>query len=231
MQNKWVLRNKDIPGSTSFNAAARMNKKSVSGFTLLEILIALFIFTILSIVLVGALHTVINADSGTEKNAYRLRDLQMVFLTMGRNIEQTVNRPILNAAGEQDEAFVGSPRNFTFTHTGFSNPTGKLVHSSLERTQYGWSEGVLWRKTWAELDQAPQALPHSRALLSGVLDANFQYLDKDGHFQNNWPPTGGREDPLPRAVKIYLSIKQWGKISQLYVIYAQPTAGPVQPKG
>lgn len=203
------------------------NKKAytINGFTLLEILIALFIFTILSMILVNALHNVINISATTEKNAERLRNLQFALLTMSRDIEQTVNRPVLNTAGTEEEAFIGTPRYFTFTHMGFANPTGELARSSLQRTQYAWNQGVLWRKTWTELDQAPQSLPHARELLE-ITDANFKYLDHKGRFQNNWPPSEGREDPLPLAVSIHLVIPNWGRLSQLYVISAQSKQTP-----
>lgn len=195
--------------------------RNSKGFTLLEILIALFIFTILSMILVGALHTVINADSVTAKNAERLRQLQMALLIMSRDIEQTVNRPVLIASGEEEAAFIGSPRSFNFTHTGLAVPTiARVKRSALQRTQYSYHSGSLWRKTWLALDQAPQSQPRVRNLYTGITEASFQYLDKDGLFQNNWPPEEGQENALPRAVLIHLTMTQWGKMDQLYVISA-----------
>lgn len=189
------------------------------GFTLLEILIALFIFTILSMILVVALRSVIDAQSGTEKNAERLRQLQISLLIMSRDIEQTVNRPVIAASGKEEPAFIGSPRSFTLTHVGFASST----RSTLQRVRYAWNDYSLWRMTWAALDQAPTSLPHSRRLLTDVVDAHFQYLDKDGRLQNQWPVDGQSKQPLPRAVKVFLTMSQWGKVSQLYVIPAQPS--------
>lgn len=206
-----------------------LKNKNHAGFTLLEILIALFIFTVLSMILVGALHSVMNADAGTAKNAQRLRNLQLALVIMSREIEQTVNRPILNTSGSQEPAFIGTPRIFKFTHTGFANPTGELMRSSLQRTEYLWSEGILWRKTWPVLDQAHQSLPMTRPLLGEVTDASFQYLDDNGRFQKNWPPPEGQENPLPRAVRVNLTISNWGKMSQLYVVSAEATDVPQEP--
>lgn len=198
------------------------SNNSTAGFTLLEILIALFIFTLLSMMMVGGLHSVINAQSGTEKNAERLRKLQFALLVMSRDIEQTVNRAVLNASGKEEIAFIGAPRGFTFTHTGLANPTGAFARSALQRTRYEWRDDSLWRVTWAVLDQAPQTEPHTRLLLTEVTDARFQYLDKDGRFQDNWPIEGQSRQPLPHAVRIFLSLsplgKMGGEMSQLYVI-------------
>jgi general secretion pathway protein J len=205
------MNNKDLD-------SGRMKK---NGFTLLEILIALFIFTILSTMLVGALHSVINAQSGSEINAERLRQLQISLLVMSRDVEQTVNRPVVTAAGKEEAAFIGTPREFIFTHTGFANPTGTVTRSTLQRTRYGGDDNSLWRMSWSALDQAPQSQPHSRRLLTGVASVSFQYLDRDGRFHDNWPVEGEASQPLPRAVRVYLTISQWGKLSQLYVISAQ----------
>src|SRR5690242_2240764 len=91
------------------------------GFTLLEILIALFIFTILSLMLASALHNVIGIQTATENNADRLRKLQIVLLIMSRDIEQTVNRPVMGVNGKEEIAFRGTPLKFEFTHTGLAN--------------------------------------------------------------------------------------------------------------
>jgi type II secretion system protein J len=66
-----------------------------AGFTLLEILIALFIFTIVSMILVSALHNVLNNQAATEKKAHQLAKLQIAMLLMSRDIEQTIrtNKP------------------------------------------------------------------------------------------------------------------------------------------
>ena len=194
-----------------------------SGFTLLEILIALFIFSIVSLILAGALRTVINAQSGTAKNAERLRQTQVALMMFSRDVEQALNRPILNSAGKEEPAFMGDKNSVSFTHTGAANPEGTALRSSLSRSGYVWHDNALYRVTWNALDLPPDAKPHERKLLEGVSELTFQYLDGEHHFQNDWPSSSGKSaDPLPRAVKMELTISHWGKMSQLYVIPAEP---------
>lgn len=196
-----------------------MNNKS--GFTLLEILIALFIFTILSLMLTSALHNMINFQAGVEAKAERLRNLQMALLVMSRDVEQVVNRSVMNTHGTKEVAFIGSHDSFTFTHAGFANLTSHTPQSSLQRTTYVWEDHSLKRMTWAALDQAPGSIMHSRTLLLKVKDAHFQYLDKEGHFHDQWPLVEQPNQSLPRAVRIELTLSTWGILSQLYVISAQ----------
>jgi len=195
-----------------------------NGFTLLEILVALFVFTIVSLILSSTLHNMINFQASTEANAERLRQLQLTLLLMSRDIEQTINRSVGNAGGGEENAFIGSAHSFSFTHAGFANPTGALSRSGLQRTQYTWEDHALWRMTWQALDQAPNSLMQSRSLMGKITDAHFEYLDNAGHFHTLWPLTGETDQPLPRAIRVFLTIAQWGTLSQLYVIPIQTKA-------
>jgi len=206
-----------------------MEDSNQRGFTLLEILIALFIFTVLSMMLASTLHNVINLQSHIEANATRLRKLQMGLLVISRDIKQAVNRPVLNSFGKEENAFIGTPESFTFTHAGFatqaSGSTNAVVRSTLQRTRYVWHTQGIWRMTWETLDQTPESHPHSRQLLSNVSAAHFQYLDKEGHFSNHWEA----KEALPRAIRVFLTISNWGTLSQLYVISTDQHAKNTRP--
>lgn len=197
------------------------DKYKQAGFTLLEILVALFIFSILSLILSGALRSVIDAHSGTESKAERLRSLQLALLMMSRDVEQAFYRPVMTAAGSEQAAFVGTSRSFTFTHTGLANPSENITRSALQRTQYFWEENGLWRATWPVLDQAPQTQARKRLLMTDVTAFGFEYLDKDKQFQNKWPVNSADRQRVPRAVKVTMTISQWGKITQIYMLPIQ----------
>jgi general secretion pathway protein J len=196
-------------------------KNKDKGFTLLEILIALFIFTIISMILVSSLRSVMDSVSLTENKADRLRKLQMALLVMSRDVEQAINRPVMNVNGKVEAAFVGSAHGFTFTHTGFANPTHTVARSTMQRTVYQWQDEAMSRITWDVLDQAPKSQSHERSILTGVTEGHFKYLDKNGRFYNEWPLNGQDSEPLPRAVRVYLTLANWGTLTQLYVIPVQ----------
>lgn len=203
--------------------------KKKSGFTLLEIIIALFIFSIVSMILVSALHNVLNIQSGTEKKAARLAKLQIALLLMSHDIEQTIHRPIINAAGAQ-QGFVGSPDTILFTHAGLTNPFGQIQRATLQRTRYQFNnKKTLTRTTWPVLDQTHDTSSDTRELLDDVTDLHFEYLDSKGKFQTLWPPLDQQQAILPRAVRVSLTLKNWGNITQLYIIMGQPLEKPNTP--
>lgn len=208
-----------------------MRRAKDAGFTLLEILIALFVFTILALMMTGALRGVIRTQAGTEHSAERVRVLQIVLVRMSRDIEQVVNRPVKNAVGKETPAFYGTPEGFSFTHNGIVSLSDKVKRSTLQRAQYLWKDGTLWRMAWKVLDQVPDSpKPSQRDVLNDVASVYFQYLDRNNVFHKNWPVPGRSSEPLPRAVRITLNIADWGKIEQLYVIPAQVKKNTSAPK-
>lgn len=196
--------------------------KKIRGFTLIEIIIALFVFSIVSIIVVGALHNVLSTQSATEKKAVRLAQLQVALLFISRDFEQVIDRPIMTASGSTPEGFIGTDTTVTFTHAGLENPMGQLQRSTLQRTRYQLNNGVLNRFTWPTLDQTQETKPDAKALLTTVSELHFEYLDNQGHFQKTWPPLGQTNVPLPIAVRVSLILKEWGKIIQLYIIPGVP---------
>lgn len=205
--------------------------KKMMGFTLLEILIALFIFSILSLMMASGLHNIINFQSRVESKAQDLRELQFTLLLMSLDLEQAVNRPIYNADGKEEAAFLGTESSFSLTHLGYAKATGNLLANDLQRSGYFLTGQTLSRITWPVLDQAPTTVSESRVILHNVEAIAFEYLAPDGRFYKVWPPaTNSNVGALPRAVRVYLSLGVRGKMSQLYLIPAQQTNNATDPK-
>lgn len=196
-------------------------KISSLGFTLLEILIALFVFTILSVLLTQALRTVIEAQSATEEKANRLRTMQFALFLLQRDISQAFDRPIINAKGKEEQSFIGDARGFDFSHLGRADALGAFAQSAIERTAYVFDHETLSRQTYSVLDQAPSSQAHTRILLKNINKMRFQYLDQAGHFQKKWPPDQNQGDALPRAIQLDFDLMNWGELQQLFLIQAQ----------
>lgn len=198
------------------------NKLKTKGFTLLEILVALFIFTIVAVIMAQVLHTVFVSQSSTEKRAGRLADLEIATLLFSHDLEQTINRPVMNAKNIPEAAFIGTTNSITFTHGGLANPTGEIQRSTLQRCHYFLNKHEFMRQIWQTLDQTQTSQPLQRKLLDDVSDLRFEYLDSKGYFHNTWPPSESTKSaPLPRGVRMTLTLMHWGKFSELYLITGQ----------
>lgn len=203
-----------------------MNKKilkHLNGFTLIEILVALFIFTIVAIIMTHALHTVFSSQTATDQRSERLAELQTTLLLVSRDLEQSINRPTTNNQGAKIAAFIGASQSVQFTHGGLANPQGQAQRSTLQRTEYFIENNFLIRRTWPALDQEKRTLPDQRKLMGDVSDLRFVYYNEAGNSFTRWPPAEQKSqtEALPHAVKITLVIKKWGSISQLYLTPGQ----------
>jgi general secretion pathway protein J len=61
------------------------------GFTLLEMLVAMAVFAIMSVVAYGGLRAVLSADQVTQEHARRLADLQVTLSVLERDLAQIVD--------------------------------------------------------------------------------------------------------------------------------------------
>lgn len=185
------------------------------GFTLLELLVALSIFSVIAVMAYGGLGTVLNQSALTEENAETLAVLQKTYLVMQRDIEQAVPRAIRGQFGGELAPMTGAPM-FTFTRGGWRNPLNH-PRSTLQRVGYTLEEKQLIRHTWAVLDRAQDSEPRHQELLTEIDSIQVRFLDEENDWKEQWPPDQVAEAPgLPRAVEIMLEHDRFGPITWLF---------------
>lgn len=184
------------------------------GFTLLEVLVALFIFTILSFVLTLTLHTITSNQKKLAAHLDSLKQLQLALFVLEEDINETLDRPILINANKQI-SLIGAPHALTFTRGGLSNPFGLFNRSSLERVSYEVLDRQLFRFSYDALDRINEA-KSSKILLNNIVSFEFAYLDFNGYFHNYWPDE--QNIALPKAIKITIQLKNFGTISTIFLL-------------
>lgn len=197
------------------------------GFTLLELLVAMAIFSVMSVMAYSGLRSMIDTREHVEKEAKQLAELQMAFTFLGRDVQQALARKVRDESGEFLSAMVWDDvfePYMEFTKKGYHNPTGR-PRSNLQRVKYQLADGELRKYTWAVLDRAPGSEPFSRLILSGVETFSAEFLDEMGQWHTKWPvnPLGGEISPqhrekLAKAVRISLDVKGWGRIQRLFLV-------------
>ncbi|WP_455205737.1 type II secretion system minor pseudopilin GspJ [Kaarinaea lacus] len=209
--------------------AIRRVQKNTDGFTLLELLISIAIFGLVAAMAYSGLNNVLIAREQTSAKADALHKLQLTFILLQRDIEQAVNRKILNELGESKGALVGNEIGeylLEFTRTGWLNPLN-VSRSHLQRVAYTINEEKLIRSQWYVLDRAQDSERYDAVLLEGVKKLEFRYLDDKKEWQRSWPPTStltssNSEQPPaqtpPRAVAVELEVVGFGKLERWFRI-------------
>ena len=192
------------------------------GFTLIEVLIALAIFSVMSVMAYGGLKSVLNARNGTERAAERLTELQMAFMLIQQDMQHMAPRSIRSEFyGDKEKALevdTGLDYLIAFTRGGNSNPR-RPQRSGLYRVAYQLEDGELRRLVWPTLDRASGNVPQKMVLLHGVSDITPSFLDEQ--WSSTWPPPGVQgvhsvDDMLPKAVGMVMVLDDWGTIKRIF---------------
>jgi general secretion pathway protein J len=195
-------------------------KRSLAGFTLLEMLVALAIFAMLSVMSYSGLRSVMQQQSVTELEAERLGQLQKIYLVMQRDFEQVVPRAVRDEYGDELAPLAGG-ESLQLTRGGWSNPLGH-PRSTLQRVGYAYTNEQLVRYTWTVLDRAQDSAPLEQPLTEDITLMDVRYLDGNGEWKTSWPDTTAAVTAalppatLPVAVEITLEHKHYGELVWLF---------------
>lgn len=122
-----------------------------SGFTLVEIVIAIAIFALLTTLAVGTLNQTIKQYKVTQKTQKQLLKLERTLLQMNKDIMQLINRSNRDELGTQLPGVIVNNSDITITTGGEKNWTNAL-RSNLRHIRYELSGRNLVRHTWQILD-------------------------------------------------------------------------------
>ncbi len=191
------------------------------GFTLIEILVAVVVLSIMAVAAYAGLDALIHVREGTQQQMRQFQRLQLAMVILTRDLEQAVARPIRRASGDIAPGMLGGNNNvpeLAFTRSGRPNPLQK-PRSSLERIAYGLDGDQLIRYSYPVLNQAIEHPPLRQVLLKHVTALQVSFMDQFGQVSANWPPLNAeahkydRIDPV--AITVTLDTKRWGKIKRI----------------
>jgi general secretion pathway protein J len=193
-------------------------RSPAAGFTLLELVVAMGLFAVVSVMTYSSLRAMLDSRQRVEEEAGRLAAVQITMARLTRDLAQATERGIRDEFGNRQPALIlHSFRGdgLEFTVGGRRNPTGKK-RSSLQRVVYRLDNGELLRGSWPVLDRDVAAKPFSQPLLDKVVRFQVRFLDVAGTWHDEWPlPAAADQDLLPRAVEVWLELEDWRRLRRL----------------
>ncbi len=199
--------------------------KAASGFTLLELVVALAVFATLSVMAYGGLSGSLRAGEVLEENARQRADLQRAIRLIEQDFRYPVVRPVRDQYGDPVASLLGTQRSIALTRAGWANPAA-APRSSLQRVEYRWQRGKLTRLQWASLDRSAATPVNERELLDGLERLTISY-HRGGRWLDVWPPANGGPGPaLPEALRVELEHPQFGAISRVFALDGGGGIGP-----
>lgn len=189
-----------------------------AGFTLLELIIALSLFALVSVMSYNGLLTVMAAHDQGRQAEEELGMLQTAMVILQRDIEHGLERPVRDQLGDALPPFYShssAVNLLEFTRGGWGIP-GLQLQSDVLRVGYRLSDGQLLRQNWPVLDRAHDTAVEEYAILENVQQLKFRFLGQDDQWHDYWPLSGTETQPLPRAVEIQLQLENWGDVRRLF---------------
>ncbi len=194
------------------------------GFTLIEMMIAIFLFSIVSVMAYGGINYVLKGQNYLQSSSNQLKDMQLTFRYFEKDINQMINRSVRNQYQDLQPSFVGNEdKVFSFTHAGWRNPAN-LTRSKLQRVSYELDENVLKRHTWGQLDGAIAEEYYTTDLLEGVESIKLRYRH-EGRWHTTWPPLNNstiqqssiiQQFEIPHALEITVKMNNMEEIKRLF---------------
>ena len=197
--------------------------KHASGFTLIEVLVALAIFGVVTILAYQTLGLALSNTQLIGERMERMHAIQRTMRLLGRDLMQAAPRPVRDsvAGGYLPSLRTNFDSEFALevTRGGWSNPAG-LPRGTLQRAAYRLEDGELVRYHWQVLDPTLNDEAVQTILLDDVESLVLRYLDFDDEWTEQWPPTnrGGATSLRlrPRAVEVELTLVDQGEVRRFF---------------
>lgn len=199
---------------------------SESGFTLVEVLVSLFIFSLLSAATLAVLTTTLqNRSRLTDKNQ-ELQKQSMMRILLKSDLANVIAHPKIDPYGQPETVYfaggnTGSERLLILSRTGWENPGGIERRSDLQAIDYILEDGVIIRRVQPRFN-ALQDTPYIQQKLVGNVD-KIEFSFYDGAVWNdNWltglPPIGVVE--LPQLAAIDILYNNGKNVRQIFYVGA-----------
>lgn len=207
-----------------------------SGFTLVEVLIAMAITAFVSVLSYQTLSTALAGIESARNESERLHEINRAFTVLSRDVRQMTNRPVRDEFGQMASAVSGGELArdpLRLTRSGWHNSTG-APRSTLQRVAYRLEEDKLLRLSYPVLDRTTAIEPTETVLIDGVEVFELRFLPSvnalevdrnqviDRRFwQENWVADVGFTDKIidpPAAIEVRVILSDWGELERLYVM-------------
>jgi len=188
------------------------------GFTLVELLVALAIFAILSGFAYRSLTAMLESRDALRDESRKWRDAAIFVGRVERDL-----RAVLDRGGTSPLGTPQSPVSSRVEGAGMQGPGlaitrsgGALQEGALaapQRIAYRLRDGQVERLAWGSIDPAPREEPATVTVLAGVRGLDFRFLMLN-EWRTAWGAAGSAER-LPAAVEMTLTLASGERIVRI----------------
>lgn len=188
------------------------------GYTLIEVIISLAIFAILSTLSVGVLSRAFDTKAKLQAQLEPLSELELAIARITLDTAQIVPRTVRTNDMTLLPAFSVGKKHIEFTRGGFIPVDKNASESTLRRVGLMCENHQLIRSTWAKLDGLSHDTPKQQVLLNHLKSCNFSFVSAERRWTDVWRET--KKHPLPTAFKLHLVLDDLGEVGLVFQLPA-----------
>lgn len=170
------------------------------GFTLIELMSALLILSLLALMSFRGLAAVLDSREQLGDESRKWKSASAFFARFQRDVQLSAPRPVRGASGH-------------FEFSRFASEEGVELP---RRVGYVLNENrEIELLLWPGIDAAADTPPARYAVLSGVAQFELRYLDPGLLWVDAWPRSE-RDPPLPQAVRLRVTLASGEEIVRVF---------------
>ncbi len=152
-----------------------------SGFTLIEMLVSLFIFSLISAGTMAAMSSSLNMRERVNAGIDYLTQLQAARAIMRADFERISLRKRRDILGSFEPYVITTDGDalISFTRLGRENPGGLEPRGDAERVEYYFRDNALIRQSWPTANPNVSSEPRETILLNGLSSVSVEFLSED----------------------------------------------------
>lgn len=185
-----------------------------SGFTLIEILIALAILGLIAVLGYRAVSSLSESEAQLSAESQRWRELDATFARIESDMRLAQPREV-RAGGAAEAPWLAEKDDAgnAMLRIARAGPEFSLEPGSAgQRIGYRLRNGAIEVLYWPHLDQPAGVVPAAYPLSGGIARFDVAYLDTRGGWHERWPFLG--EPALPRAARITLTLDDGNSVER-----------------
>lgn len=194
-----------------------MKNTYLYGFTLLEMLLAMAIFSIMNLTAYQVLRTTFKSSEIFIQKSTRLVNIQRAIGFLERDITHAI---ILLSGSDnfsvKSEKLYSGENSIDLIRNNRFNPAGLFPRSNLERVRYRIKNNTLERVSYRYPDNLSNDQPNVTTILRNVLDFQLKF-----YHRKQWIEKWDHPSMMPKGVAVILQLENMNIIRKMMILTSQ----------
>lgn len=195
------------------------------GFTLIEIMVAVLVFSIIAVISYRIITSLVNTKEIVVQTQKKWGDLSLAMSSLGNSWVRVIPLVVRDQSGNVLPALYGKEKldnsydsQLELSISGYSGDE-VFGTSPPKRVGYRFYNGSLYLVSWPVLNHVLTTHPEIDLLIDNVNNFEISYYYPDNQWRSTWPTVNSDPTLLPKAIKAVLSLNSGESVERYWTLY------------